>query len=106
MKLELLNPDQIDEVWHFAVESPDWDAGELWKLAERRRHLMKAQARLTLQQVFPLFDKLFELIEHGDYSNGVTANEGTVDEGRVYAAELLHEYRQEVEQLRAAAEGG
>jgi hypothetical protein len=32
MKLELLNPDQIDEVWHFAVESPDWDAGELWKL--------------------------------------------------------------------------
>lgn len=59
----------------------------------------------TLKEVEPIVSKLFEVCEHADFSNGVTA-EG-MDEGRVHAYRLICELKQkwELSQLKGE-EGG
>ncbi len=54
----------------------------------------------TLKEVEPLIEKLFLIVEHGDYSNGITANEGSVDEGQVRAREYITECHNEWQQSR------
>ena len=50
-----------------------------------------------MKNVEPIVSKLFEVCEHADFSNGVTA-EG-MDEGRVYAYRLICELKQKWELL-------
>ena len=49
---------------------------------------VKEQAR-RIEGLLSFGEDVLNMIRHGDYSNGVTANEGTVDQGRVQARETL-----------------
>ena len=64
--------------------------GEWW---EQRAKEAKAEA---YEELTPLIDDLFNLVEHADFSNGIVA-EGC-DEGSVRAGEmiqkLVHRYKQ------------
>ena len=51
----------------------------------------------TFREVGKWASNLIEMIEHGDYSNGIEAF--GCDEGRVLAAELLSKYQKDVKAL-------
>ena len=56
---------------------------------------------MNKEQVDPikLCRELFAFACHGDYSNGITGNEGTVDEGCVRAGERLDELEKQLIEL-------
>ncbi len=57
------------------------------------QEMLHAQAKLTLSEVAPIVDKLFEALSHADFSNGVEAF--GVDEGRVRAWEHIKQLEDE-----------
>jgi len=66
------------------------------------KQLLQAQdtktRELTLKEVMWLVNNLFDMVEHGDYSNGIEAF--GIDEGRVQAGELLSRYRKQWQTLQ------
>jgi len=55
--------------------------------------ISQAQAKLTLSEVAPIVDKLFEALSHADFSNGVEAF--GADEGRAGAWEHIKQIENE-----------
>jgi hypothetical protein len=50
-------------------------------------------------EIFPIIDKLYEILSHADFSNGVEA-EG-MDEGRVRSGELIFKLRKQYLALKS-----
>ncbi len=63
-----------------------------------------AVATKAVKEFAEICEKLIELAEHGDYSNGNT--DGVIDEGSVFAMNRLNELKDEVAHIRAMAEEG
>ncbi|KKM76047.1 hypothetical protein LCGC14_1384070 [marine sediment metagenome] len=45
----VMSPDQLIEVWHFAIESPDKSMSEPLKQANRRKAVAEAQAEISFK---------------------------------------------------------
>lgn len=68
------------------------------KLAEewnRRSGASLADAQAEISRLRGAFSSLLEMVEqHADFANGVTDPTGTIDEGRVIAAEQLRKFQE------------
>jgi hypothetical protein len=43
----VMKKDEIDEVWHFAIETPDQDMNPEWKNEQRKKAIVKRQAEIS-----------------------------------------------------------
>lgn len=97
--MKLLNKDQLEEIKYLEIrDNPDYhDLRLLEKRDVEDKAIVRSQAKVTLEEVSPIVDKLFEALSHADFSNGVEAF--GVDEGRVKTWEHIKQLESEWQAL-------
>ena len=81
--------DDVDMVTHKVTQKAQRDLDQLIVNALTSENTALKEQAKRIEGLLSFGEDALNMIRHGDYSNGVTGNEGTVDQGCVQAGETL-----------------